>query len=157
MVFITLVRHVCYHCASGSTSKEWDIAVHIIEVEYCSNTRYLRKLQEEEKEQSALTHEVSAEELWIQGGIEHAAANKLIREVYEHSVVRAHSLNRASKMLKLIDHDKSQTQKKRADPPKANFLLVAALKAAILGCLSSTEALVTFRDVMVYPRPPNHA
>ena len=120
---------------SGKTRK-----IHIVEVGYCSDTRYLRKLEEKEKQHSALEsalksygYEVvvltyilgfygstytSNQETLKTLGIEHAAADKLTRKVHEHSVVCAHNINKARRFLESFQTRTSHIRKRqRADPP----------------------------------------
>ena len=106
------------HMPSGRARK-----IHIVEVGYCNDTRYLEKLQQKEEQHLALKaalenygYEVKVL-TYILGfygstyksnqttlrtlGIEQAAANKICirRKVHEHSIICAHHIHKARRFL----------------------------------------------------------
>ena len=111
----------------------------IVEVGYCSDTRYLEKLRQKQEQHSALetalrTHGYEVSVLtYILGfygslylsnkktmkamGIEHAAANRLCSKTHEHSVTCAHHLNKARRFLESRTGSSQRRQRLRADPP----------------------------------------
>ena len=111
--------------------------VSIVEVGYCSDTRYLEKIQQKEEQHSALEtalrsygYEVAILTyiLGLYGslyhsnkktmkaiGIEHAAADRLSSKTHVHSVNCAHNLNKARRFLE--SRVGRGQQKLRADPP----------------------------------------
>ena len=114
--------------------------IHIVEIGYCNDTKYLEKLQQKEEQHSALKAalknygyevEVLTYILGFYGstyksnqttlktlGIEHAAANKISRKVHEHSIICAHHIHKARRFLESSQRTTSHRRnRQRADPP----------------------------------------
>ena len=113
--------------------------IHIVEVGYCSDLSYLKKLEEKKIQHAALEAALKAYGYkvailtYILGfygstytsnrqtlkslGVMQAAANKLTLKVHEHSVKSAHSINKSRRFLEGSQGRTNHRRKRRrADP-----------------------------------------